>query len=152
MAAKAILVGVLVGLALVGLLSFTPLPGYYNVQVTVQSYEVSFIVANDYGISSVGSNVLGQSTVIDWNALGLQLPSLYSIYTMTVCLNPGNHCASKGSSSWFPTVPFVNGQQIFATNQFTVGYVPSGNYSISVNLVSSGSTLASGTGSVSVGG
>ena len=143
--------GGVAGFLLLG--SFVPIPGYSNVTVSVTAEEVSLVVADVFTISSVSGSTTGGSTVIDYAAasvLGISLPSVVSTFTMTVCLNPGNHCAQKSQSQWFPTVPFVNGQQLQATNSFVIGYVPSGHYSIAVTLSQSGQSVATGSASVCV--
>lgn len=152
MSAKLIAIVIGVGVAAALLASIVPLPGYYNVTVNVESYEVSAILVNVFGITSVQAHVAGQATLLDWGATGLGIsgPALESQFVMTVCV--GSHCTSKTRTEWFPTVPFVNGAQITASDSFTVGYVPAGSYSVTVTLTQSGSNVASGSTSVVVGG
>lgn len=140
---------VVVGFLAVG--SFVPLPGYFNVNVQVTAQEIPLLIGSYFSISSVQGSVKGPATLIDWGAASFALPALHATFTMTVCLNPGNHCTSKSASQWFTSIPVINGASVSATNTFTLGYIPSGQYSISVTLTQSGSTVATGSGSVTVG-
>jgi hypothetical protein len=148
-----ITIGVAVGLILV--LSVVPLPNSYNVEVEVQSYEISLILANDFGISSVQGNVQGQATVIDWGILGLGIgpPAISATFVMTVCVIDSSHCASKSASQWFPTVPIINGGKLTATDNFIIGYVPGQCQApITVQLTQNGADVADGSGTVDIGG
>ena len=146
-----VVIYVLAALAVVVLvLAFVPLPGYYNVRVSVTSWTVSALIVNEYGISAVNPSVDGQSTILDFGVLGgLSGPALQATYDMTVCV--GSHCTSKSASVWFPTVPILNGGQLSVTNTFTIGYVPSGTYPVTATLQVGGSTVASGSSSICVG-
>lgn len=149
MVIKAIVVSVAVALVIIGILSFTPLPGRYNVEVTVDSYELPLVLATDFGITSVTGQNIGQSTVIDWAVAGIAPFAIDATFTMTVCV--GSTCTSESSNTWFPSVPIIDGQSITATNTFKIGYVPGGEATISVTLTQSGSTVATGSGSIDVG-
>ena len=130
--------------------SFIPIPGYYNVQVDVTAQEVSLIFVNVFSISSVQAHVTGSSTLLDWGGLlGIGLPALSATFEMTVCLG-ANHCTSKSATQWFPTIPIINGASVSATTQFALGYIPAGQYSISVTLTQNGGTVATGSGSICV--
>jgi hypothetical protein len=138
----------------VAALSIIPYPNAYNVQVNVTSHELSFVLFNEFGIDSVSGSTTGTSPILDWSTwgLGFGLPAIAATFVMTVCIEQ-THCGSKSRGEWFPTVPIVNGAQATALDEFTIGYVPSGcNQPISVTLTQSGSTVASGSGSVNVGG
>lgn len=148
---------VIVGLVIVGLVvvgtALAPYPNGYDVSVAVQSYEISVVVGTVFGVSSVSGSTIGQSRILDFPALGggFVPPVLVGSFKMTVCVG-GSHCSSASSSTWFPSVPVVNGQTVTATNTFTVGYVPSGLQPITVVLTQNGQTAATGSGSVCVNG
>lgn len=137
-----------IGLAVTGLvvasLLFIPLPGYYNVQVEVDSWTVSAVFVNDFGISAVNPSVTGQSTILDVGVLGgLGAPALEATFQMTVCV--GSHCASKSAAEWFPTVPILNGGHLTVSNTFNIGYVPKGTYTVTAQLTQNGADVADGS-------
>lgn len=146
MALKVVVLGLIVTGVVVASLLFIPLPGYYNVEVTVDSWTVSAFVVNDYGISSVSPQVTGQSTILDAGVLGgIGGPALEATFTMTVCV--GSHCASKSAAEWFPTVPVLNGGHLTVSNSFNIGYVPTGTYTVTAQLTQSGNDVADGSSS-----
>ena len=156
----AIAVIVVVAVAAVAVFSFYPNPNRFNVNVEVTSEEVALLVTTYFSISSVTGQTSGHSPYLDWVAwyqsgslapLGFAPPAINAEYKMTVCLTPGSYCASLGATQWFPSVPVINGGQVQATNHFTIGNVPSGTYTISATLFQTGSSVASGSGSVTVG-
>lgn len=155
MALRGIAIGLGVVAALVLVLSFAPLPGYYNATVTVNSYEVGVLVGAVFGISSVSGVSTGQATVIDWGGLVAHANSFtYGVslaWSMTVCLEGPTHvCGTKSTDQWFGSVPFI-GSQVTATNSFAFAYLPAGNYTISVTLTGNGQT-ASSAASMTLGG
>jgi len=147
-----------VGIGVVVLVaSFAPLPGYYNVTVTVSSYEVGVLVGAVFGITSVSGGVSGAATVLDWGGLIAHQDSVtwgVSLsWTMNVCLigsSGAQHCDTKSTGQWFGSIPFL-GSQLTATNNFAFAYIPADSYSIQVTLTGNGQS-ASGSGSVTVGG
>jgi hypothetical protein len=137
---------------IIAVASFAPLPGYYDVQVSVTAGELALIFTTVFWIQSVNSHVTGQSTILDWGGLlGIGPPALTATFTMTVCLG-SSHCTSKSENQWFPSIPIINGGSLTATTNFELGYIPAGNYPISVTLTQSGSSVATGSGSICVGG
>jgi hypothetical protein len=146
---KVVAVALVVLLLIVGVLAVVPLPGYYDVKVSVGSWELSAIIVDDFGISSVNGQTTGQSSVVDLAALGLAPPAITAVFKMTVCV--GSACTSKSANQWFPSLPVINGGQLFVTNDFALGYVPAGDQPITVTLTQSGSTVATGSGTMCVG-
>lgn len=142
---------VVASLALVGVLSFTPLPGHCNVNVNVGVSELSFIVGNEFSINGVNGQTAGAATILDWSAwlAGVGPPALQATFSMTVTLN--GVTSQKSESEWFPTVPFVNGAQAFASDTFHLGQVPAGSGTISVTLYQSGQSVAAGSAPFNVG-
>ena len=130
---------------------FLPLPGYYNVSVTVGTQEISLLLVNDFSITGVSGQTTGQSTILDLGTLlSLAPPALQATFTETVCV--AGHCASRDASSWFTTVPVINGGHLESTNTFAIGYVPATcDATISVTLSQSGSTVATGSATMNVG-
>lgn len=147
-------IGAAAGVILFLVLSFVPIPQVagWNVSVSVTSQEVSYLVQNYFSITSVSGSTTGPSTIIDWSAWLSTAPfAAEATFTMTVCVD-GSHCVSKSRSEWFPTVPFLNGNTFQAQDSFTIGNVPAGQQSISVSLTQNGEQVASGSGSMCVGG
>lgn len=139
--------------ALILLLSFAPLPGYYNVTVRVSTYEVGVLVGTVFGVDGVSGGSVSPATVLDWQGFGLGFSwGLSQSWTMRVCLTDSAHtiCTQKSASQWFGSVP-VLGSQVTATNSFELAYVPSGHYTIDATLTGNGGQSASGSGSVTVG-
>jgi hypothetical protein len=117
----------------------------------VNSYQIGVVVGTVFGISGVSGSTAGQSTILDWAAwtAGFTGFQLTASFKMTVCLNPGNYCASKSATDWFTTIPILGGQ-VTASNTFLVGYVPAGSYTISAQLLDSGQDVADGSGQVTI--
>jgi hypothetical protein len=148
-----LIVVVLLVLGSVGVLSVAPFPGRCDIRVSVGAVDIGVIVGTIFSISSVNPSVVGKSTIIDWQAVGLGFapPALAAQFTMTVSLSDGQS-VSKTENQFFPSVPLLNGQQFTASDTFYLGYVPVGNYAISVVLTQSGvGSVATGSGSISVG-
>lgn len=153
-------VGLIVLVALIGtgsflFLAFVPLGGAagWKVAVNVTFYEVSLVVHTVYGVSSVSGSTAGPSPAVSLgNSLSVSIPGVLASYVATVCVGAGtSHCAQQSSSQWFPSVPFVNGAKLEATDTFDVGNVPAGQQPITVNLAVDGSVQATGSGSMCVG-
>lgn len=147
----AIIIGVVIAAAIVGL-SVVPYPNAYNVSVTVESTELSLILLTSYTITGTSGSTTGTSAILDWAAFGLAFgpPALAAVFTMTVCVE--GHCASKSQTQWFPSVPFINGATLTATDTFLIGYVPAASQTpITVTLTQSGNVVAQGGGVMCVG-
>jgi hypothetical protein len=147
-------IGVVVA-AIITVIALAVIPsGNYDVTINVTSQEISLVVANYFSISGVQPAGSSPAAILDLNAFGFSFgpPALNAQFEMTVCLtnSVASHCTSKSANQWFPTVPFINGATLTATNSFIVPSVPPGQYSIGVTLYQSGSSVASGSGSVTV--
>ncbi|MDE1821570.1 MAG: hypothetical protein KGI98_12085 [Euryarchaeota archaeon] len=145
-----ILVAVVVG---VGVASVVPYPGHCDVQVTVQNSDTAILVGNVYTITGVSGQTAGQSRIIDWQAIGLGFapPAISATLTEKVTLSNGQS-VSKSANALFPSVPVLNGQPLTASDTFTLGYVPTGTYTIQAELDQSGvGQVATGSGTVTVG-
>lgn len=143
----------LAAIAVLAALSFIP-TGQCNVQVDVTNLEVSLVVATYFQVTAVNPHVIGKATILDWQAwgLGFATPTLSSQFTETVQLSgPSSYSASKTQIQWLNSVPVVNGQQLTATDSFYLGYVGPGAYAVNVNLQQGGTSVASGSGSLTVG-
>ena len=144
-----VVIALVIGLVGVGVASVAPLPNSFNVDVSVTTRAIALLLATDYAVTGVSGTTLGQSTLLDWGVAGLAWGGLYTTFTMTVCVGSG-HCATKSASVWFQSVPVVNGESVYATNDFKVGYVPGGEQPISVTFTGGGQT-ATGSGTMCVG-
>jgi hypothetical protein len=144
--------GIVAGLVL-GIGSFAPLPGYYNVQttltITVTSISIFGVQAAHYSISNVNPTTTGNSAVFDWAAACAICSSfITSNLKLEVCV--GSHCNTIAETQLNSIANVEVGDSV--TDQVTVGYVPAGTYSVTVTFTSGGSTAATGSGSVTVGG
>lgn len=133
----------------VAALSFTPLPGRYNVQVTVSTEEISLLVTTYFQINSAGARVTGSSTVLDWGAWfgGFTSPTLSATFSETVTL--GGVSSTKSVTQFLPTLP--TNTNLGATDTFSLAYVPQGQQSGTVTLTENGSPVATDTFSLCVG-
>ena len=62
------------------------------------------------------------------------------------------HRAAKNrEDELFPSIPILNGQSLTSSTTVNVGYVPGGPQQISVTLQQNGQTVATGSGSMTVG-
>lgn len=116
----------------------------YDVNVTVTSWVIPYLVGEAIGISGVQASTVGSSPLIDLVAIEGSLFS--ATWSMTVCV--GSHCLTKTAVQWFPTVP--TSIQFSQTNTFELAYVPAGPQHVTVTLSGNGMS-SSGSTSVCVG-
>lgn len=131
-------------------LTYVPYPGHYNADITVTAVELSVIVATDFEITGVSASQAGQSSILQWNALSFTGFQVEGQFELTATLSNGLS-SSLSSNQWFPSVPFVNGATVTATNTIEISYVPTGTYDVSVVLYDNGDSVATGTTSLTVG-
>lgn len=154
MVAHPVLIAVITIVALGSFLaaSLYPIQNEYNVKVTVGTTELSLLVTTYFQVTGISGVTTGQSTLLNWGGYGLGFapPVLDAIYTLTVCV--GGQCGSIHGNQFAPSVPLVNGATYSASNVVFVGYVPGGEQPITVALSQNGQQVASGSGTMCVGG
>jgi hypothetical protein len=142
-----VIVSILAVVAIVVALFFIPVPGYYDVAVTVKMTEVQSIVAVYYSVDSVSARTTGASSVIDINGLGIVWFTATSEISLQVCA--GTHCKTVDETKLFPTVP--TNLNFGATATVTLGYVPQGSYTVTATLTVNGANQGSGQTTVCAG-
>lgn len=147
-----IAVAVLGTLAVLTLLPM-PLIGlpYYNVKVTTTIGETC-VFACSYSVQSVNPSVTGGATILDiagWLGIGQNIagPCLDCQYKVTAAL-------SNGQAASVSETKFVSNLINFAytdTVSLSIAYVRAGTYGVTVTVSLNGGTIATGTGSITVG-
>lgn len=135
-----IIAGLVSVVALLLILSFAPLPGYYNVAVTVDMEEVQALVVSYYQINSVNPSVTGQSTIIDWAGFGLSFTfgEITGQFKLTVCV--GGTCSSATESKLLPSLPWNTNLDVSDT--LHLSYIHQGQYTVTATLYNNGAQVA----------
>lgn len=125
----------------------------YTVKVQTTISETCFIACS-YSVQAVSPTVTGPSTVFsailawaDPSALGIAGPCLNCHYQVTASL-AGGPSASVGETKFVSNLLNVGYTD---TLTLGMGFVPAGNYAVTVTVTLDGGTIATGTSSVCVG-
>ncbi len=132
--------------------SFVPIPGYCNVSVSVTNFELSVVVGTEFEIQSISPSVTGKATALDWGGwlpAGFAWATLGGTFTERVTVGPAS--TSKSETQLVPSLPYLNGAQLTATDSYSLAYVPVGQQPISVTLSEGSSVVAMGSSSLNVG-
>jgi hypothetical protein len=147
---KIVVISIVLVVAILALL-FVPIPGYYNVQVATTISETCIIFCS-YSVQSVNPTVTGSSTIFDIGLIfpgaNIAAPCLNCQYKVTASLSDGQ--SSSGSESKFISNLLNFNYQDTVT--LLIGYVPASSYGVQVTVTLNGQTIATGSGSITVGG
>lgn len=150
-----LLVLIIVAVLAVVALLFVPLPwiglNYYNVRVETTLGETCLIFCS-YSVQSVNPSVTGPATILDiggwFPGFSVAAPCINCQYKVTVSLSNGQSTSASESK-------FISNLVNFAytdTVNLGIAYVPAGSYGVSVVVTLNGGTIATGSGSLTVGG
>ena len=170
MAHPAVVGGIIVGVALVLVLSFLPLTWLgvedYNATITTTVSETCVLGVCSFQVQSIQPCDSGSATLLDWAAwfglahctpmgsVGQSGPALNGCavgctYEVRVSMTgPGSFSASASETKLIGNVWSIN---VWDTIHFDFAYVPAGPYSVTSTLLVNGGTVASASGNICIG-